>query len=89
LGHIYAVETGFCEEVTTTCSNYPWSKRDQLEGTLYGETECERHVHIAENVDKKEWGTMVLDDHTRGEKLHQLLLDCAHFVRHYFSCRCI
>ena len=40
--------------------NYPWSIRDQLENTLYGEAECKRHIHIAENVHEKERGSVVL-----------------------------
>lgn len=39
---------------------YPWSVRDQLEDTLYGEAERERHVHIAENVHQEKWSAVVL-----------------------------
>ena len=57
---------------------YPWSVRDQLEDTLYSETERERHVHIAENVHEQEWSAMVLQKYNTGH-----MTDCRGVIRKF------
>lgn len=39
---------------------YPWSVRNEFEGTLDGEAECEGQVHVTEDVSEHKRCTVVL-----------------------------